>query len=268
VRAGRLLAVTAALVAGVFAALHGDATAAEKVDETVAVNPQLPVLAPERPRGLTRVHGTVRPFFNLLGQGGGAIGDLTLDHYFNIPLKLGVELAPTAVAFQPSGSGAVTHLRVEAAFASHYVELGAAIGQRLENFGAGGISVAGRLRLGALDGLNLRLTYGYAVIRNHYSGRTRVAFSNVLGTVDVPLTRRLAITLDGAFSLDVWLYGTLGLKHVLVGDGGAGSWIVRGAFGLAWVLDQFPCQYRDPARCEGAAWGMGPTISFGLEHRF
>jgi hypothetical protein len=226
------------------------------------------VLAPERPQGLTRVYGNVRPFFNVIGSGGGAIGDLAIDHYFRIPLKLGLELAPTAVAFQPGSSGAVTHLRLEAAFATRYLEIGAAAGGRMENFGPGGISLAGRLRLGAVDGLNFRLTYGYAVIRNHYTARTRVAFSNVLGTLEVPLTSRLAITLDGAFSFDVWLYGTLGLKHLLIGNGGPGSWIVRGAFGLAWVMDQFPCQYRDPGRCQGAAWGAGPTISFGLEHRF
>jgi len=226
------------------------------------------VLAPPRPRGITRVHGNLRPFFNVIGQGGGAIGDLTLDHYFTIPLKLGIELAPTAVAFQPGSSGSVSHLRVEAAFATDYLEIGAAVGGRVENFGPGGISLAARLRLGALDGLNFRLTYGYAVIRNHYTARTRFAFSNVLGTLEVPLRDRLALTVDGAFSFDVWLYGTVGLKYRMVGDGGAGSWIVRGAFGLAWVMDQFPCQYRDPGRCEGAAWGLGPTISVGLEYRF
>src|SRR6185436_3837373 len=159
-------------------------------------------------------------------------------------------------------------LRVEAAFATDYLEIGAAVGGRVENFGPGGISLAARLRLGALDGLNFRLTYGYAVIRNHYTARTRFAFSNVLGTLEVPLRDRLALTVDGAFSFDVWLYGTVGLKYRMVGDGGAGSWIVRGAFGLAWVMDQFPCQYRDPGRCEGAAWGLGPTISVGLEYRF
>jgi hypothetical protein len=95
-----------------------------------------------------------------------------------------------------------------------------------------------------------------------------VAFSNVLTTIEVPLTRRLALTLDGAFSMDVWLYGTIGLKHILIGDGGPDSWIIRGAFGMAWVMNQFPCQYREPGKCEGASWGMGPTLSFGVERRF
>jgi hypothetical protein len=253
----RLLAIAIVLAAA-------PALAAPSPDAVIAH----PVLAPPRPQGLTRIRAEVRPFFNVVGAGGGAIGELAVDHYFTFPLKVGLELSPTAVAFQPSSSGAITHLRVEAAYATQYLEIGGAVGERMENLGPGGISLAARLRLGALDGLNFHLTYGYAMIRNHYTGQTRVAFSNVIGTLEVPLTERLAITLDGAFSFDVWLYGTIGLKHVLIGHGGPGSWILRGGFGLAWVLDQFPCQYQNPARCEGAAWGMGPTISFGVEHRF
>jgi hypothetical protein len=230
--------------------------------------PMASLLAPGRPRGLTRVRGSIRPFFNVLSVGGGAIADLAIDHYFVRPIKVGLELDPTAIAFQPRSSGAVTHLRVEAAFASDYLEVGAAVGGRLENFAPGGISLAGRLRLGALDGLNFRLTYGYAVIRNRYTGQSRIAFSNVLSTLEVPLLPRVALVVDGGFSFDVWLYGTIGLRHTLVGDGGRGTWMVRAAFGLAWVLDQFPCQYLQPERCEGAAWGVGPTIAFGLERRF
>jgi hypothetical protein len=226
------------------------------------------LLAPARPRGVTRVLGTVRPFFNVIGSGGGAIGELAVDHYFaTLPLKLGAEVSPAAVAVQPGAGGAITHLRVEGAFATDHLEVGLAVGQRTENLGAGGISLAGRVRLGSLDGLNLRVTYGYAVIRNRYTDRTRVAFSNFLATAEVPLTARLALVIDGAFSYDVWLYGTLGLRQMLAGRGGPGTWIVRGGFGVAWVLDRFPCQYRNPDRCTGAAWGVGPTIAFGLERR-
>lgn len=226
------------------------------------------VLAPARPRGVTRAHGTLRPFFNLIGAGGGAIGDLTVDHYFEFPLKIGAEVSPAAIAVQPGAGGAITHLRLEAAFATDLIEAGLAVGERTENLGPGGISLAGRLRLGALDGLNLRLTYGYAVIRNRYTDQTRVAFSNVVSTLEVPLASGVALVADGGFSFDVWLYAILGLKYRLVGDGGPGTWILRGGFGVAWVLDRFPCQYLHPERCEGSAWGVGPTIAFGVERRF
>jgi hypothetical protein len=241
---------------------------AARAEETACPGEVEALLAPPRPRGVTRAHGVLRPFFNLIGAGGGAIGDLAVDHYFELPLKVGAEISPAAVAAQPTGGGAITHLRLEAAFASDLLEAGLAVGGRTENFGPGGISLAGRLRLGALDGLNLRLTYGYAVIRNRYTDQTRVAFSNVVSTIEVPLATGLALVVDGGFSFDVWLYGTLGLKHRLVGRGGPGSWIARAGFGVAWVLDRFPCQYRNPERCEGSAWGVGPTLAFGVERRF
>lgn len=249
--------------AGVVSAADGPAEAKPPTDLDAQSRPAL-----ARPRGLSRVEGTLRPFFNLIGTGGGAIGDLAVDHYFDFPLKIGVEIFPAAVAVQSSSGGAITHLRVEAAFATDYLEAGLAVGARTENLGAGGVSLAGRLRLGALDGLNLRLTYGYAVIRNRYTDRQRVAFSNVLGTLEIPLTARVALFVDGGFSFDIWLYGILGLRQVIVGHGGPGTWIMRAGFGVAWVMDRFPCQYRNPDRCNGSAWGVGPTIAVGVEHRF
>lgn len=218
--------------------------------------------------GLTRVRGTVRPFFNALGSGGGVIADVTVEHYFHAPFKLGLSLSPVALAAQSGGAGAVTHLRLEAAFATRYLEVGAAVGTRVENFGPAGASLAAKLRLGPLDGLNLALTYGYAGIRNRYTGRGRVAFSNLLAAVEVPLLPRLSVVIDAGFSMDAWLYGTAGLKHRLAGDGGPGTWIVLAAFGLAWVQNGFPCQYVDPERCQGTAWGIGPTIAVGVERRF
>jgi hypothetical protein len=88
------------------------------------------LLAPGLTRGMTRVHGTLRPFVSLVGHGGGAIADVAVERYFHI--------TPTAFAVQPASRGAVTHLRGEAAFATDFLEVGASAGSRLENFGPGG----------------------------------------------------------------------------------------------------------------------------------
>ncbi len=226
------------------------------------------LLAPPLPRAITRIEGTFRPFFNVIGAGGGGIIDLSLEHYFAVPLKVGAGMTPAAFTIQPNGGGSVAHLRIEAAYATDFIELGLAAGSRVENFGRGGFSLAGRLRLGALDGLSVRLTYGYALIRNRYTGQERVAFSNVLTTIQVPLRPGLALVVDAGFSFDVWIYAIVGLKHRVVGDGGPGTWMISAGAGVAWVLEGFPCQYADPSHCEGAAWGLGPTIAVGLDHRF
>jgi hypothetical protein len=226
------------------------------------------LLAPPQRRGLTRVSLNVRPFFNLLGPGGGALGDLAVEHQFAAPWKLSLTLAPVALAVQPGAVGSINHLRVGAAYSGDFLELGASIGSRVQNFGQGGLSLAAHLRLGAQDGLHLALTYGYAVVRNYYTSRVNVGFSNIVAAAAIPLLPRLALTAEAGFSLDVWAYTTLGLRHRLVGDGGPGTWFLRGGFGVAWVLDRFRCDYRDPSPCQGAAWAMGPTIAVGVERRF
>lgn len=226
------------------------------------------LFAPPLPRQVTRVRGTVRPFVNLLGPGGGAITNLAVERTFAAPLRLGLELAPVALALEPGRTGAITHLRVSAAYATDYVELGAAVGSRLQRFGPGGLSLAGTLRLGALDGLRLELAYGYALARNYYTGRRLLAFSHTTADLQVPLMRGLAAVVEGGFSFDVWLYATAGLRHTLRGRGGPGTWILHGAFGLAWVLDRFPCRFEDPTPCVGAAWALGPTLVVGVERRF
>jgi hypothetical protein len=54
----------------------------------------------------------------------------------------------------------------------------------------------------------------------------------------------------------------------LIGDGGAGTWIVSGSFGVAWVLDRPDCVYPDTGWCTESAWAAGPTLGLGFERRF
>jgi hypothetical protein len=219
-------------------------------------------------RGLTRVQATVRPFLNLVGAGGGAIADLSVEHYFERPLKLSLNLAPVALAVQPGADSAIGHLRLGAAYATEYIEIGAAVGARVQNLGHNGVSLAAALRLGRLDGTNVRVSYGYALARNYYTRQVQTGFSHLQLATQVSLTDRLALVVEGALSFEAWMFATGGLRHRVFGDGGAGSWFVTGQFGFAWVLDHFRCQYHDPAPCRGASWALGPTLVFGLERRF
>jgi hypothetical protein len=226
------------------------------------------LMLPPLSKGMTRVYGNVRPFFNMTGPGAGALSDLTLEHYFHLPWKLGVELSPVALVGVPSGLGAIAHSRVRAAFASDYVEVGVGVGWRFQHFGPSGMSLAPALRLGSLDGLNLRLELGYSLIRNYYTGIAQFAWSHARGGIDVPVTRKLALTLEGGYGLDLWVYTTLGARQIIMGDGGKGTLAIGASFGLVWIVDRFPCQYGDVDPCRGAAWGAGPTIAVRVDRRF
>jgi hypothetical protein len=226
------------------------------------------LLAPALPRGMTRVRATVRPFLSVFGRGGGTVIDLSVDHYLTSPVRLSLELAPLALAADGEATGAIGHARVGAAYAGDFVELGAAVGSRVQNFGGAGLSLAAFLRLGALDGLNFTFTTGYVWKRNRYTGQPTMGLASGKGTLQVPLSPRFALFSEGAFSTDYWLYATAGLRHRLSGDGRGGTWFVSGALGLAWVVDQSDCLHPGTGWCSGSAWAAGPTVAFGLERRF
>src|SRR5437870_1655235 len=55
------------------------------------------IFVPPLSRGVTRIAGTLRPFVITPGPGFGMISDLTIEHYFKVPVKLGVDLLPLAL---------------------------------------------------------------------------------------------------------------------------------------------------------------------------
>lgn len=237
-------------------------------DEAPSCGSAAQVLAPALDGDFTRVRAEIRPFVNLLGSGGGALSDLAVQHYFRAPWMLGVEASPFAIAGEPEGLGAIAHVRARAAFATDYLEIGAGLGARLQRFGPSGWSFAPAIRLGALDGLSLRGELGYSLIRNYYTRRAELAWADALGELRVPFTRSLALSIEGGYGVDLWAFATLGVKHRLTGTGGRGTTIAGAGLGFVWIVDRFPCQYGDVAPCRGAAWGVGPTMSFSIDHRF
>jgi len=227
------------------------------------------LFTPPLPRGTTRVTANLRPFFNLLGPGWGAVNDFAVEHYFaRAPFKVSAAVAPLAIAAGSGSVGMISHARLGGAFATDFIELGISAGGRFQRFGPGGFSVGTGLRLGALDGLSVRTDLTYAIVRNYYTGKVIVPFSSLQLTIEVPLHRAVTLVVEGALSLDAWLFATIGAKHHLGPRGVPGTWTVRGGLGIAWVLDRFPCQYSDPRPCENVAWATGFTFVAGLDRRF
>ncbi len=226
------------------------------------------LMLPPLERNMTRIVANVRPFFNLVGSGGGALSDLSIEHYFEAPWKIALELSPLALVYVPEGFGTIANARVRGAFAADYVELGLGVGGRFQRWGPDGWSVSPSLRLGSIDGMNLRVESGYSLVRNYYTGVAGFAWSYALGALDIPVAKNATLTLEGGYGIDLWVYSTLGLKQKIYGDGGPGTLSVGGSLGLVWIIDRFPCQYGDIAPCRGASWGIGPTIAIRIDRRF
>ncbi|HXT94691.1 MAG TPA: hypothetical protein VN853_00215 [Polyangia bacterium] len=226
-----------------------------------------PAPEPEHP-GLNRLEVKVQPFLGLTGNSWGSLGEARFEHDFSFPLTLGVELAPFALASGADGTGALAEARATAAFSTRYIAVGLGVGGQLQRYGRNGLSLAPTLRLGRRDGLNLFVEYAYSVAPNQYTGQRTIGFSNIVGTLRVPLTERLALQLDGGLNLQAWAFTTVGLRQRLIGDGGPGTWFVSGGLGAAWVSQQSGCNYEADIPCGPSAMSFGPTVGFGLERRF
>ena len=132
-----------------------------------------------------------------------------------------------ALASSADGTGALAEARVTAAFSTRYLAVGLGVGGQLQRFGRNGLSHrADAAARAARDGLNLFVEYAYSVAPNQYTGQRTIGFSNIVGTLRIPLTERLALQIDGGLNLQAWAFTTVGLRHRLRGDGGPGTWFV------------------------------------------
>ncbi len=216
----------------------------------------------------TRVYGTTRPFFAAMGSGFATLNELGVEHDFASGLTLGVQVAPLALVLGRDATGAITHARAHVGYASEYLAVTAGFGAHVQHYGASGMSLATTLRVGSLDGLHLLVGNTYTITRNFYSGRRETALEGIEGELSVPVAQRFSLLLEGGFATDLWAYATLGGETFLRGTGGPGSLKMRAGFGIAAVVDNFPCVYGDRTVCENRAAAVGPTISAGLEARY
>lgn len=234
--------------------------------------------APEKPspslfyppltRGMTRVQGTLRPFINMLNPGVGLLADMSVEHYLQSPFKIGVEISPLALVSTQEGLGAIAHIRARGAFSTDGLEVGLGVGARYQHFGPSGMSFSPNLRVGALDGFNMRLELSHSLIRNYYTGLVQFVWANTHLAIDIPVNRKLALTLDGGWGNDLWFFGNFGARHFITGNGGPGTLIIGASFGMIYLVDRFKCQYTDVDPCRGNPTALGPTIGVRVDRRF
>ena len=217
---------------------------------------------------LNRFELRVQPFLGLTSNSWGSLGEARFEHDFRFPLTLGIELAPVALVQSGNGTGALAQARLTAALNLRYLAVGLGVGGQLQRFGRNGLSIAPTLRLGRRDGLNLSVEYAYSVAANQYTGQRTIGFSNIIGTLRIPLTDRLSLQFEGGLNLKAWAFTTVGLRDRVRGDGGPGTWFISAGLGAAWISDQGSCNYDAVIPCGPSAMSFGPTIDFGLERRF
>jgi hypothetical protein len=267
--------------------------------ETASVETQRPtLLAPPRRGGIWELSAEAGAFVNLGPSSAGVVGWATAVYRFEAPLVVRLELAPIAfgagrsvttistgatapptglVGFNGAsgssssdGSIGVGALQALVGIDTQFVEV--AIGGGAATIGnsssvsstTGGASIAAEARFGARDGL------AFTIESIVVGANGEFELASLTTTIQVPLTRSVMLIARGGGGNVGILYGDLGARVLLAGDGGKGTVALTGFFGGEGI-DFQGCANTGvtsgPAEtCPYASLG-GPAIGGGIEWR-
>lgn len=230
-----------------------------------------PLRVPRLWYGMSRFYGHLRPMLGVSPLSYGMLSDFRFEHYFRVPIKLGVSVAPLAfLSSEPVG--VISEVRGHLAFSSSYFELSLDPGGILNRFGGMAFSFGFSFRLGSLDGLNLIFRSGYRLTPSRGNGPS-FDFYGAGGEINIPLAKRFTLHIASEGSM-AYIWGTLGLKYWLRGNGGPGTLILDSGVGGMFLEDNCWAISSDNSACSrallftGRSTAAGPMASIGLDARF
>jgi len=260
--------------------------------EPVAPSPPEPaprrsILAPPRHGGLWELSATAGGFVNLGPVGGGAFGSASVVYRFDLPIVIRAELSPAVIGFEnnevttttPQG---FTTNNGQTAMSSAFLGAGQVLVGLDTQFvevalGAGGSSVnpgyssgPGRAqggpliveegRFGARDGLAAIVEVSTVAANNQF----QLGYFEM--DIQVPISQRFLLAARGGGGGVGLIFGDLGARYLLEGDGGPDTLAIRGFFGGAGIDYQSCGDNPTAIGCRYISVG-GPSIGGGIEWR-
>ncbi len=242
------------------------------------------LMAPARRGGLWELSAMAGAYINLGPVAGGATGWASVVYRFDAPIVVRAELAPfglgigssqtvniSAQGSNPSRTFSVAAAHLLVGLDTQFIEValgagGATLGN--QSFGsnaapaAGGFSIVEEARFGARDGLALNaesVTVG---------ANSQFQFGSFVASIQVPLTQKVMLMIRGGGGNVGLLFGDLGARLVVQGDGGPGTVALTGFFGGAGI-DFQSCSsplIENGGQCVSTSLG-GPSLGGGVEWR-
>jgi hypothetical protein len=226
------------------------------------VRPSL--VAPPRQTGIWELGLGTHLFLPIGNIGFGALGNASVAYRLDIPLALHAELAPMGVAGGKQGTIGTAAGHAIVALDTHLFEAGLGFGSATLNDPSGSesssLSFAQRARIGARDGLALFIRSTIVVDRDRFE----------VGEFAVSGQARLApqwwFLVRGGGGPIGFAYGDIGVRYLVSGDLGPGSFFLVGTAGGAGIFKDRACPDIGPCSYLSADYA-GPALGLGLEWR-
>jgi hypothetical protein len=183
------------------------------------------------------------------------------------------ELSPLSAPIGSSGNTVVAASHLLVGLDTQFIEVavgggGASIRNAFSSSGTlapGGPSIVEEGRFGARDGLALNVESITVAANNQFQ------FGSFVASIQVPLTRRVMLVARGGGGNVGLLFGDLGARAIVQGDGGPDTIALTGFVGGAGIDVQTCVSTASPAfggdsACQSTTIG-GPSIGAGVEWR-
>ena len=247
-------------------------------------------------RSLNRVQARVAPFVGIDSLTVGTFASLMYDRTFSFPMRLEAGFRNVGLHFGES-FGAPFQFDLVPSYDTDYFEVGLGGGYQFSaDDRKRGFSFLQKVRLGTVDGLNFTMwnsfiyTDGYVeevyspvtvgvpcVPDNERSGE--FAWNGFDAALAIPLTDSVTLATDWSYSEAGWVYGDIGIRTRVRGNGGAGTLIIPVTIGGGVVLDyeqdsdgSFVCDPDSNSIEKRPYWYEnaygGPVVSIGLDYRW
>lgn len=247
----------------------------EMVPLTAAARPTLAattagIFAPPRAAGIWEIGFLARPFLILEDLGVGAMLDAYVGYRSRANYYISAAIAPLALGVARAGGVGAVGAFVSAAFDTRLFELGLGVGGQTVNEPGfaldpgSGLLLTEQLRVGARDGAHLRFLSYVALFHSNFQ------FSSLRIEAQIPLGARTWLRLAGGGGTLGFGFGEIGLRLLMSGNGGPGSFFFTTVAGWAHLFRDCNAVLQaagtEATSCNPASH-TGPMLGAGGEFR-
>jgi len=256
-------------------------------------------------RSLNRFRAKIGPYLGIDTLSAGILTSAMYDRTFSFPMRVAAGFSNVGLVFGEDFA-APFHLDVVPSYDTDYFEVGLGLGYVFSSHERRrGLSFLQKVRLGTVDGLNLTVQNAFIYERRRTSGwlsfggsasakdvgeactpadddeeLTGYEFNweGVDASLFIPLTKRVTLATNWSYSNAGWFYGDLGIRTMVMGNGGHGTLIIPVTIGGVALNDYVPAgnaTYCDAdtdkvtsLREYDSRTYAGPVVTIGVDYRW